>query len=335
MLSYTPTSIFRSMIRSYIRETRFETETSPPRQQPQTETPASTTVLPTTTTPHKTRAVENWAKNYERRWQTKQQALCDRLNPTPDEEETEETSLASTLISTIVLLIISLAGGHFIQSARQNGHQAHHTSLTVVTTRRAFTAATQLNLLSATSLQANPPKIGDSGNDRLLSVSYLQENDWIDGFRISDEFLPCQATDYSDCRRFHPVVGVANVPHFGVDVAVPYNEPLYAFGDRQAAIHVTCEYRGGGGLVATLHSDTFPDYEFRAMHLAECFPGFYKSRQVFARVGSSGASTGPHLHWEVIRDGVHLNPPIWSLKAVLTGHPRAIEQGVAEVKAAR
>ncbi|WP_159785419.1 M23 family metallopeptidase [Sodalinema gerasimenkoae] len=146
------------------------------------------------------------------------------------------------------------------------------------------------------------------------------DRNWrIGGYRVSDTYLPCQQPDGSDCRTQHPVTGYQDVAHWGVDLAMPYGAPLYAVGKEGSEVKVSCYYDGGKGLVAQLSSSSFPTYEFEAFHLSDCLPGTHKAGSLFAAVGNSGISNGPHLHWEAYWYGQRVNPPRWSLEFVVTG----------------
>ncbi|MCT7969870.1 hypothetical protein NG799_26495 [Laspinema sp. D1] len=59
-----------------------------------------------------------------------------------------------------------------------------------------------------------------------------------------------------------------------------------------------------------------------SMHLSKCSPGEYQPGQPFGKTGNTGASTGPHLHWESRPDGTKSSaqpPELWSLHQTLTG----------------
>lgn len=145
-------------------------------------------------------------------------------------------------------------------------------------------------------------------------------DDWrVGGYRVSDVYLPCQNADRSDCRSTHPVTGFHDVPHWGVDLAMPHGAPLYAVGKEGAKVNVSCRYHAGKGLVATITSDSFPQYEFQALHLSDCIPGVYDAGALVAAVGSTGVSNGPHLHWEARWNGRRIDPPRWSIEFAIKG----------------
>lgn len=97
-------------------------------------------------------------------------------------------------------------------------------------------------------------------------------------------------------------------PHRGVDIANPRGTPIYA----AASGTVTAKTRGSsyGRYIVIQHAN---GYSTLYAHLSE-FAGSLRvgssvvRGQVIGRVGNSGRSSGPHLHWEVRRYGEALNP---------------------------
>ncbi len=106
--------------------------------------------------------------------------------------------------------------------------------------------------------------------------------------------------------RVHPIYGGRRL-HAGVDVAGPTGQPIVA-ANAGMVVTASCSPGGygcrtvidhGGGL-ATLyaHQSSFEVGEGQLVSAGE----------VIGRIGSTGASTGPHLHFEVRRDGVPEDP---------------------------
>jgi murein DD-endopeptidase MepM/ murein hydrolase activator NlpD len=98
--------------------------------------------------------------------------------------------------------------------------------------------------------------------------------------------------------RIHPVTGQSRL-HTGTDLGAPMGTPvLAAFSGRVEA----ADEMGGYGLAIVLqHSE---DTQTLYAHLSEMFvkPGEeVKQGQVIGRVGSTGMSTGPHLHFEYLK----------------------------------
>jgi murein DD-endopeptidase MepM/ murein hydrolase activator NlpD len=96
--------------------------------------------------------------------------------------------------------------------------------------------------------------------------------------------------------RVHPVTGDARF-HYGTDLAAPTGTPvLAAFSGRVE----TADYLRGYGLTVVLHHNNGREQTLYA-HMSELFvrPGqTVEQGEVIGRVGSTGLSTGPHLHFE-------------------------------------
>lgn len=114
-------------------------------------------------------------------------------------------------------------------------------------------------------------------------------------------------SSYFSNRRFHPILKVWR-PHHGLDYAAPTGTPVSSIG------HGTVTYkgwRGGyGNLVEIRHKNNF---KTRYGHLSRFAKGLYKGKKIkmgelIGYVGSTGLSTGPHLHFEMYRKGVSINP---------------------------
>ncbi len=94
--------------------------------------------------------------------------------------------------------------------------------------------------------------------------------------------------------------------HEGLDISAPTGTPVYAPAD---GVVTFVGMRNGYGLTVEIkHGDR---YITRYAHLSESLVRVGQRVQrgdMIARVGNSGRSTGPHLHYEVLKDGVPVNP---------------------------
>jgi len=118
----------------------------------------------------------------------------------------------------------------------------------------------------------------------------------INGARLSSSFG----------MRKHPILGY-NKMHKGTDFAAPKGTPVMASGDGQIIKAAWCG--GGGNCVKIKHNKT---YSTVYAHLSKFAAGIKKGTRVkqgriIGYVGSTGLSTGPHLHYEVIENGKKIN----------------------------
>jgi murein DD-endopeptidase MepM/ murein hydrolase activator NlpD len=107
--------------------------------------------------------------------------------------------------------------------------------------------------------------------------------------------------------RKHPILGY-NKKHMGVDFAAPTGTPIMAAGTG----HI--EYVGtNGGAGKYIRIKHLNGYKTSYSHLSSYASGMQKNvrvkqGQTIGYVGSTGLSTGPHLHYEVIFNGEKINP---------------------------
>lgn len=108
-------------------------------------------------------------------------------------------------------------------------------------------------------------------------------------------------------RRYHPVLGVYRA-HLGTDYGAAAGTPVKATAD--GTVIFAGRDGGYGNLVKIRH---FGGYETRYAHLSRFAPGIrpgvaVKQEQVIGYVGSTGLATGPHLHYELRKNGQPINP---------------------------
>ena len=107
-------------------------------------------------------------------------------------------------------------------------------------------------------------------------------------------------------KRKHPILGYTKM-HTGTDFAAPKGTPIMASGDGKVMKAGWCG--GGGNCVKIKHNST---YQTVYAHMSKFGRGIkkgvrVKQGQVIGYVGSTGMSTGPHLHYEVIENGKKIN----------------------------
>lgn len=107
--------------------------------------------------------------------------------------------------------------------------------------------------------------------------------------------------------RKHPILGYSRM-HKGVDFAAPTGTPIYAAGD---GVVEQAGWNGGyGKYVRIRHGGSF---KTAYAHLSRLGKGVgtgrrVKQGQVIGYVGSTGRSTGPHLHYEILQNDRQVNP---------------------------
>ena len=119
----------------------------------------------------------------------------------------------------------------------------------------------------------------------------------IDGARLSSGFG----------RRRHPILGY-NKMHRGVDFAASRGTPIYAAGD---GVIKRIGWNGGyGRYIRIRHNRRHSTAYAHLYHFARGLKRGKRVRQgqVIGYVGTSGRSTGPHLHYEILRAGQQVNP---------------------------
>jgi murein DD-endopeptidase MepM/ murein hydrolase activator NlpD len=119
----------------------------------------------------------------------------------------------------------------------------------------------------------------------------------IDGARLSSSYGV----------RKHPILGY-NKLHKGVDFAAPKGTPIYAAGN--GVIDFVGKNGGYGKYIRIRHNSS---YKTAYAHLSNYKKNIYKGirvsqGEVIGYVGSTGKSTGPHLHYEVIYQNKQINP---------------------------
>ena len=123
--------------------------------------------------------------------------------------------------------------------------------------------------------------------------------------------------------RKHPILGF-NKKHLGTDFAAPLGTPIMASG---TGTIVKAQWCGGGGnCIKIKHNST---YSTIYAHLSKFASGIksktkVKQGQIIGYVGSTGLSTGPHLHYEVIVNGKKINSQKLNLPSgkILKGEDR-------------
>jgi murein DD-endopeptidase MepM/ murein hydrolase activator NlpD len=134
------------------------------------------------------------------------------------------------------------------------------------------------------------------GTGRSLRKSFLKSP--LEFTRITSRFT---------YARPHPILG-GTLPHLAVDYAAPPGTPVRAVADGTVS---QAGWDGGYGIVVRIRHRS--GYDTGYAHLSRVADGIrpgarVNQRQIVGYVGSTGLSTGPHLHYEVVKGGQRVNP---------------------------
>lgn len=135
-------------------------------------------------------------------------------------------------------------------------------------------------------------------------------------------------------RRKHPVLGYTKA-HLGVDYAAPTGTPVWAMA---AGTVVFAGWKGPNGKLVRI--DHGGGLQSAYAHLHRIAPGIkpgarVRQKQVIGQVGTTGRSTGPHLHFAIKQGGKEINPATLKVsrgKPVAAAHRAAFDAHVAALR---
>ncbi len=155
-------------------------------------------------------------------------------------------------------------------------------------------------------------------NEKISLYRFADKNGNVDYYnekgQAMKKFLHKKPMAYQQARisspfgkRRHPIYKDVRI-HWGVDYAAPKGSAVYAGGD---GVIVAAKYNGGYGKYIKIRHNS--EFSTAYGHLNGYAKGIrsgvrVKQGQLIAYVGSTGRSTGPHLHYEVIKNGKRVNP---------------------------
>ena len=105
--------------------------------------------------------------------------------------------------------------------------------------------------------------------------------------------------------RVHPILGYARM-HNGVDMAAPKGTPVYAA--KSGRVTAAGWENQMGNYVSINHGDGFASIYMHMTHFIVSKGSYVNAGQVIGYVGSTGLSTGPHLHFGISYNGTYVNP---------------------------
>ena len=144
-----------------------------------------------------------------------------------------------------------------------------------------------------------PPTTLPSGTDTTPSNQAPSSSGWIKPLKSYTITSPFG-------MRKHPVLGYERM-HEGVDMSAPQGTPIYAAKSGKVT---TASYQkgGAGNYVSINHGDGFSSIYMHMTRYIVSKGQYVNAGQVIGYVGSTGISTGPHLHFGIAYKGAYVNP---------------------------
>jgi murein DD-endopeptidase MepM/ murein hydrolase activator NlpD len=175
----------------------------------------------------------------------------------------------------------------------------------IVAHRRAATGETEVgDLLYAGLMRGGQPKL------RMLPWTVDGNRQWFEANGVGQQRTGMawpvvgRITSSFGMRR-HPILGYTRL-HAGMDFGAAYGSPIYAVSDGTVTM---AGYHGGHGRYVKLDHGSGMATGYAHMSRIAVASGQHVRRgQVIGYVGSTGLSTGPHLHYELYRNGTPVNP---------------------------
>jgi murein DD-endopeptidase MepM/ murein hydrolase activator NlpD len=143
------------------------------------------------------------------------------------------------------------------------------------------------------------------GVQGVLAAFQAGDPDWVAGAIHFSSPLPCTDISSEYGQRAHPILNVTRL-HAGADIGASTGEPVHAAAD---GVVLLAEPRGGyGNTVVIAHGFSLGTVYAHNSEL-RVQPGQQVERgDVISLAGSTGLSTGPHVHFETRLEGVPVNP---------------------------
>ena len=106
-------------------------------------------------------------------------------------------------------------------------------------------------------------------------------------------------------NRYHPLSGVYKM-HYGIDLAAYQGTPIYA--TRSGKVTEATYNDSAGYYVYINHGDGYGSIYMHMTHYVVSYGQYVEQGQLIGYVGSTGGSTGPHLHFGISKNGVYVDP---------------------------
>lgn len=150
----------------------------------------------------------------------------------------------------------------------------------------------------AASIEAAKPSTQPSGGSSSGGGGSSSSKTWL---------RPCSYSYVSSPfgYRIHPVTGEYKM-HKGVDLVASKGTPIYA--SRSGYVTIATYHSTAGNYVTINHQDGYTSVYMHMTHDVVSVGEYVKAGELIGYVGSTGRSTGPHLHFGIAYNGTYVNP---------------------------
>ncbi|MBX3313458.1 MAG: M23 family metallopeptidase [Actinobacteria bacterium] len=148
-------------------------------------------------------------------------------------------------------------------------------------------------------------QFASDGVEKLLAEVQADQEDWTPDAMVVTTPIPGYRIGSKFGMRFHPILGIARL-HAGGDIGAPSGTPIHAPAD---GVVVFAGERGGyGNCVVIDHGSSLGTLYGHQSRINVQVGDVVQRGDIIGWVGSTGLSTGPHLHFETRLKGVPVDP---------------------------
>ena len=219
----------------------------------------------------------------------------DALEGTKDELDAAQVKLAEKRAEADELLLQLIAKGEEYQALLDESEALQEELMAEIAIKEAEYKEAKYQEWLATYV---PPTTRPS-DDTTPSTGVPSSSGWVCP-------LPYYTLTSPFGMRLHPVLGYYRM-HNGVDMSAAQGTTIYA--TRSGKVTVASYQAGGAGnYVSINHGDGFSSIYMHMTHYIVSVGQYVTAGQVIGYVGSTGISTGPHLHFGISYNGTYVNP---------------------------
>jgi murein DD-endopeptidase MepM/ murein hydrolase activator NlpD len=196
-------------------------------------------------------------------------------------------------------------GPHEVELLDSNGNATQTLTVTVKDAR----FRTQ-NIIIAKELSELKPSPGESETVAAFRSNVSDVRYWTEPMQAP--VAGCLTSPFG-VKRLHNGKATGDY-HGGIDQRVPAGGPIHAIAG--GTVKIVRQYNVHGGTVAIDHGQGFESIYLHMSKFAVAEGATVQQGDVIGYAGSTGRSTGPHLHWSIYVNGIPVNPALWV-------HPKA------------